>query len=159
MKSILIILSIILSLSIVSQTKTFTLLDTSLVIGAEFITRQIYFDLGKATLKTEANIVLGSIVTFMNANKNIKLEIQVHSDSRINPNCCDNPTENRGHSITQYLINHNIPSERLVSKGYGAFKLLIKDEKINKAKTKNEKEALHALNRRVVLKIVGVNIN
>ena len=157
MKIILIVLSIILSSSIVSQTKIFTLLDTSLIIGAEFTTRQIYFDLGKSTLKTEANIVLDSIVIFMNRNKNVK--IQVHSDSRTNPNCCDNPTENGAHSIMQYLINHNISSERLVSKGYGEYKLLIKDEEINKVKTKKEKEALHALNRRVVLKIVGIYTN
>ena len=143
----------------VSQTKTFTLLDTSFTIGAEFTTRQIYFDLGIATLKSEAYAVLDSVVIFMNTNKNVKLEIQVHSDSRTNPNCCDKPTENRAHSIAQYLISYNISSERLVSKGYGEYKLLIKDEQINKAKTKEEKNALHALNRRVVFKIVAVNIN
>jgi len=154
MKSILILFATILTTSVISQTKTFGFSDSIIVIGQEHTTRQIYFELGKATLKPESNPVLDSVVVFMNLNKKLKLEIGVHSDSRTNPNCCNKPTENRARSIAQYLINHSISPDRIVAKGYGEYKLLIKDEQVNKAKTKEEKEALHALNRRVVFKIV-----
>jgi outer membrane protein OmpA-like peptidoglycan-associated protein len=143
----------ILTTSIISQTKTFNLSDSILVVGQEYTTRQIYFDLGTATLKPESKAVLDSIVLFMNLNANVKLEIGVHSDSRTNPNCCDHPTDNRAKSIAHYLISHNISPDRLVSKGYGESKLLIKDEQINKAKNKSDKEGLHSLNRRITLKI------
>jgi OOP family OmpA-OmpF porin len=154
MKSIFIICLTILTTSIISQTKTFNLSDSILVVGQEYITRQIYFDLGKATLKPESKAVLDSLVMFINLNKKLKLEIGVHSDSRTNPNCCDKPTENRARSIAQYLIDQSISPDRIVAKGYGASKLLIKDEQINKVKTKAEKEVLHALNRRIVFKII-----
>jgi hypothetical protein len=42
-----------------------------------------------------------------------------------------------------------------MSKGWGEKKLLVKDDVINKAKTKEEKEALHAKNRRTVFRIVN----
>jgi hypothetical protein len=49
----------------------------------------------------------------------------------------------------------HIPAARIVPKGYGELKLLIKDDVIAKAKTKEEKEALHAKNRRTVFKILN----
>jgi outer membrane protein OmpA-like peptidoglycan-associated protein len=154
MKSIFIICLTILTTSIISQTKTFNLSDSILAVGQEYTTRQIYFELGKAILKPESNPVLDSLVMFMNLNKKLKLEIGVHSDSRTNSNCCDKPTENRARSIAQYLINQSISPDRIVAKGYGESKLLIKDEQISKVKTKAKKEALHALNRRIVFKII-----
>ena len=154
MKSIFIFIATILTTSIISQTKTFNLSDSILVVGKEYTTRQIYFDLGKATLKPESSAILDSVVLFMNLNQNVKIEIGVHSDSRTNPNRSDKPTDNKAKSIAQYLINHNISIDRIVAKGYGESKLLINDEQINKAKTKADKEALHLINRRIVLKII-----
>ncbi|MBI3520162.1 MAG: OmpA family protein [Bacteroidetes bacterium] len=155
MKTYITLFTLLIATSVSSQTNSFSLLDTAIKVGEEYTTRQIHFELGKAILKAESYAVLDSIVAFMNLHTNIKLEIGVHSDSRTNPNCCDNPTQNRAVSIATYLKEHHIAPERLMAKGYGEHKLLIKEEQISKSKTTQEKEALHTLNRRVVLKIIA----
>jgi hypothetical protein len=48
-----------------------------------------------------------------------------------------------------------INTARLQAKGYGKTQLLITDDVIAKAKTKEEKEALHALNRRTAFRILN----
>jgi hypothetical protein len=47
-----------------------------------------------------------------------------------------------------------VPKERLVPKGYGERKVLIKDSEIAKLKTKEEQEAAHQKNRRTVFKVL-----
>ena len=65
-------------------------------------------------------------------------------------------SEARAKSCVEYLANEKkIPLARLKSKGWGEAKLLIKDDVIEKAKTKEEKEALHQKNRRTVFRIVS----
>jgi hypothetical protein len=48
---------------------------------------------------------------------------------------------------------HDIDSNRLSFKGYGETELIISDEQISKAKTKLDKENLHAINRQTELKV------
>ena len=64
-------------------------------------------------------------------------------------------SQKRAEYIKGLLIEKGIPSERLVAKNYGTTKLKITDKQIYKAKTKEEKEALHEINRRVVFKILS----
>ena len=140
-----------------AQAQKFKLIDTNVTTGQTYTTYQIKFALGKAALSPESFPLLDSIVVFLNQNKNANIIIEVHLDSRANPNCCDSPSQSRATSITDYLISKGIAANRLTPKGYGKHKLLISDAQINKAKTQEEKEALHALNRRVVLKILSNN--
>jgi outer membrane protein OmpA-like peptidoglycan-associated protein len=140
--------------SVKAQVKTFALKDSSVSTGNNCTLRTIRFDPGKATLLPECYPTLDSIVQFMNRNPAVSLEVQIHSDSRINKNCCDTPSQKRAKSICDYLVQKGIDKSRLFPKGYGDRMLLITDPAINKAKTKEEKEALHSYNRRVVLKII-----
>lgn len=155
MKYIIVCFTIILVNTIFCQSKSFNLGDTNLVIGQEFTTRQIHFDLGKANLKSESTVILDSIVTFMVQNKNVTLEIGVHSDKRSGPPSSSNLTHARARNITQYLKSKGISISRIIPKGYGSFKLLVTQKQIDAAKTKEEKETLHAMNRRVVLKVIS----
>jgi outer membrane protein OmpA-like peptidoglycan-associated protein len=143
------------ALSGFAQSKPFSLQDTILARGQTYTSRQIMFELGKVNLKPESSVALDSIVWFMKKNNTSRVEVDVHSDSRTNPNCCSNLTEGRARSIAEYLVRNGIAMERLIAKGYGEVKLLVSDAEINKAKTKEEKERLHALNRRVEFKIVN----
>ena len=146
-----------ISCALVGQTKLFTLTDTNLTIGQTYITRQIGFELSKKTLRKGSNVVLDSIVKFMEKNKHIVLEIGVHSDNRESElRSSSNLSQGRAQNIADYLVSKGIQPQRLTAKGWGRRKLLINDEQINKAKTLEEKEALHALNRRVELKVIGV---
>lgn len=89
-------------------------------------------------------------------NPTIVVELQSHTDSRDNDARNLKLSEARAKSCVDYLVNEKkIPIERLRYKGWGEQKLLVKDDVIAKAKTKEEKEALHQKNRRTVFRIVS----
>ncbi len=89
-------------------------------------------------------------------NPTIVVELQSHTDSRGSDAKNQILSEARAKSCVDYLINEKkVPAARLTFKGWGEKKLLVTDAVINKAKTKEEKDALHQKNRRTVFRIVS----
>ena len=89
-------------------------------------------------------------------NPTIIVELQSHTDSRGSDAKNQILSEARAKSCVDYLINEKkVPAARLTFKGWGEKKLLVTDAVINKAKTKEEKTALHQKNRRTVFRIVS----
>jgi peptidoglycan-associated lipoprotein len=125
-------------------------------VKAEIRFPAVQYDLGKATLRPESKDSLNFLYQTLIDNPTIVIELQAHTDSRGNNKANQKLSEERAKSCVDYLnIEKKIPLERLKSKGWGEEKLLIKDAVINKAKTKEEKEALHQKNRRTVFRIVS----
>ncbi len=58
-------------------------------------------------------------------------------------------------AIKQMVVAKGIPADRIIAKGYRSTKLKISNGMIAKAKSKEEKNALHQINRRVVFKILS----
>lgn len=92
---------------------------TKLEVGTKIVLKNIYFDLGKATLKPESNTELDKVVKFMQENADLKIEISGHTDNVGSEKSNTKLSEARAKSVVDYLILHNIPQERLVYKGYG----------------------------------------
>lgn len=115
------------------------------------------FQLAKWTLPSDSIFTLDSLAVFLVKNPKIKIGIDVHSDSRVSPKMSDNPYQKRAQAIADYLFNKGVSKERMVPKGWGERHLLISDQQIEKAKTKEEKEKLHSLNRRVEFKILSTD--
>ncbi len=116
--------------------------------GTEITFRNIYFDLNKATLKPEAEPALRDICTFLKENPNVLVEIQGHTDTRGSDAYNLRLSQARAESVVEWLINNGCAErERLVAKGYGESMPVVKN-----ATT----EAEHALNRRVVVKVLGI---
>ena len=142
-----------------SFSQTFSLTDKQFTSGDCYRSRSIFFELGNTTLRQESFPHLDSIVTFLNNNPTVMLEIGVHTDSRV---CKSDEVRStklhqaRAKSISDYFIAKGIQPDRLVAKGYGCAKLLISDLEISKLKTKEEKEAAHQQNRRVEFKILSI---
>jgi len=125
-------------------------------VKAEIRFPAVQYDLGKATLRPESKDSLNFLYQTLIDNPTIVIELQAHTDSRGNDKANQKLSEDRALSCVDYLVNEKkIPAARLMSKGWGEKKLLIKDDVINKAKTKEEKEALHQKNRRTVFRIVN----
>ncbi len=137
--------------------KTFTFLDSTFSYGQLFRTYRLTFELNKATFKAESYPHLDSLAEFLSRNKNLTIEVQNHCDSRYSDKMSMCWTCARAQAIVDYLVSKGITKERLISKGFNDNKLLIPDSQIKKAKTKNEKEALHALNRRTEYKILSTD--
>lgn len=86
-------------------------------------------------------------------NPTIIIEIWGHCDSKEKNQA--QLSLNRAEYYAQELVKKGIDTARLLIKGYGSKKPLIKEEQIKKVKTKEEKEALHQKNRRVVFRIIS----
>lgn len=125
-------------------------------VKAEIRFPAVLYDLGKATLRPESKDSLNFLYQTLIDNPTIVIELQAHTDSRGSDAKNLKLSEDRAKSCVDYLVNEKkIPIARLMSKGWGEKKLLVKDDVIAKAKTKEEKEALHQKNRRTVFRIVN----
>ncbi len=111
--------------------------------GATFKLDNIFFDLGKATLKDESLPALNSLYDILLKNK-IDIELGGHSDSIGSSETNLRLSQERVNSVKKYLLNKGIAESRIVAVGYG------KEQPI----ASNSTEEGRAKNRRVEVKII-----
>ena len=126
--------------------------DTLLVLesiekGKTFVLENIYYDLDKWDIRDDAAIELDKLVTILNDNPELKIELSSHTDDRQTDAYNLRLSERRAQSAVSYIISQGVTGDRLVAKGYGESKLLI-------AKAKTEEE--HQVNRRTEFKILEI---
>lgn len=129
----------------------------------------IYYDLGKWELRPESKVSLDGLVTTLNENPTIVIELASHTDSRASDSYNLTLSQKRAQSVVDYLIENGIDPDRLVAKGYGEsqprtidkdfsfFKKgdVINDAFINKYKNDEQKfEEAHQLNRRTEFSVL-----
>ncbi|MGD1844914.1 MAG: OmpA family protein [Salibacteraceae bacterium] len=137
------------------------LTDTGVVSGS-YTTRDILFDLsprlwlGKDLYGNDVptDSVLQAIATFMKNNPTVTIEIGVHTDTRGGDRACMVISQKRAKAVVEHLHDLGVPLKRMMPMGYGESEPLVTDQQIAAAATDAEKEALHQLNRRVVLLIL-----
>lgn len=117
----------------------------------------IYFDLNKSDIRPDAALELDKVVKFLQDNPGISLELGSHTDSRGSNSSNLSLSDRRAKSSAAYIVSKGISKDRMKGKGYGETKLKETDAKINAAKTVEEKEALHQLNRRTEFIITKTN--
>lgn len=102
--------------------------------------------------KDVRNDSLEILVDFLQKHSTLKFELACHTDSRGNLAGNQQASQYRAEGIRKYLIKHkNINPDMIIAKGYGETKLIISDQEISTAKTPEEKEKLHLINRRIEL--------
>src|SRR5690606_4225575 len=84
----------------------------------------IYFDLDKSNIRTDAEVELQKILTVMLEYPNLVLEIRSHTDSRASHTYNEKLSDSRAKASRQWLINNGIAHERLTAKGYGETQLV-----------------------------------
>jgi len=80
---------------------------------------KIYFDFDKATIKKESEVVLDSVVTYMNDYPNINVKVESHADARGSDSYNLALSKRRAASTVDYLVKKGIDKGRLISEGYG----------------------------------------
>jgi len=117
---------------------------------------QILYALGKADLLPQSKDSLNFLYQILADNPSIVCELDAHTDSQGDDKANMTLSQARAQSCVDFLVNDKkIPSARLVAKGFGESQLLVSDAVIAKARTKEEKDALHALNRRTAFRILN----
>ena len=114
----------------------------------------VFFDLGKATLRPESFVELDKLLEFLQKNPSIKIEIGGHTDTRGDDKENLTLSTNRAKSVFDYLLGKGIAMERLTFKGYGETQPVVTDAAIAKLASDKEKETAHQSNRRTEYKII-----
>jgi outer membrane protein OmpA-like peptidoglycan-associated protein/tetratricopeptide (TPR) repeat protein len=109
--------------------------------------KNILYAYSKWDLLPESYVELNTLVTLMQKNPTLIIEIHSHTDSRGSVKSNQTLSEKRAQSVIDYLVNiGGIPKSRLSAKGYGKSQLLIKPEK---------SEADYQANRRTEFTVTG----
>lgn len=84
-----------------------------------FVLNNIYFDLDKSDIRTDAAAELDKLVDLLTDNPEIKIEMSSHTDSIASHSYNIQLSQRRAESTVRYLISKGIAPDRLVAKGYG----------------------------------------
>jgi outer membrane protein OmpA-like peptidoglycan-associated protein/tetratricopeptide (TPR) repeat protein len=106
----------------------------------------ILYAYNKWDLLPASYVELDKLVTLLQKNPTLIIEIRSHTDSRGSAKYNQTLSDKRAASVVQYLISKGIPPSRLASKGYGESQLLVKPER---------NEADYQANRRTEFTVTG----
>ncbi len=136
---------------------------------------EILYDLGKWDLKPQYQDSLQGLITIMQENPNLIIELAAHTDMRDSDENNDKLSQKRAQSVVDYLIDRGIDAGRLSAKGYGERVPLelkkdvtkdgflfpqgtvLNEEYINKLESRVEREIAHQMNRRTEFSIIGTD--
>ncbi len=134
---------------------------------------EILYDLAKWDLKPQYEDSLQGLITTLDENPRIIVELASHTDARDTEERNDILSQKRAQSVVDYLILRGIDPDRLVAKGYGEYRprKLLKDvtrsgytfkegdvlteEYIAALPGDEVKEAAHQLNRRTEFSVLS----
>ncbi len=110
----------------------------------------IYYDLGKATIKPEAAQELDKVVKLLTDNPTIQIELSSHTDARGGSAQNLQLSQQRAEAAMNYIVSKGIVKLRIVAKGYGDTKI-----KNRCKKGVNCSDEEHAENRRTEIKVIN----
>lgn len=120
--------------------KEFTFKDTNKLIDLDYVN----FELDDAEIGSVASEQLNKVANIMNKYKDIRVSVDVHTDSKGDPEYALNITKERAEIVVNYLIEKGIAADRLEFNGYGDTQLVNRCAKGVKCS-----EAEHRANRRI----------
>ena len=101
-------------------------------------------------------VALNYLYNILKDNPTIKVELDAHTDTRGKAASNMTLSAARAKSCVDYLVKEKgIPEARLTSKGFGPTQPVVSDAIIKAARTTEEKEAMHAKNRRTEFKVLS----
>lgn len=115
-------------------------------------TEEIHFDYSLWYLRRESRERLTKVIEIMKANPGIILEIGTHTDIRGNTEYNRDLSQKRADAAKEFLVDHGIADSRVIAKGYGESKPLVKC-----ATEESCSEEDHEWNRRCELVVVKWN--
>ena len=96
-----------------------TLYMKKLEIGEVYKIDNIYYDYNKATIRQDAKPALDQLITLLNQNPTMKIQLNSHTDCRGSDVYNMKLSQNRARSVVNYLVERGISADRLQSKGFG----------------------------------------
>lgn len=126
-----------------------------LEVGKAIQVKNIYYDLGSASLRPESRKELEKLGKALKDNPYINIEIASHTDARGDAISNMNLSQRRAESVVDFLVlQSKIDGRRMTAAGYGETKLL---NHCNDANIGVCTDADHQQNRRTELKVTSVS--
>jgi outer membrane protein OmpA-like peptidoglycan-associated protein len=88
-------------------------------ITAPVLIDNIFYDFDKATLRPESTASLDKLITLLDENPNVTIELSAHTDYRGSAAYNKDLSQRRAQSVVDYLIAHGVNAARLSPVGYG----------------------------------------
>ncbi len=115
-------------------------------VGATSVLRNLYFDVGRASISPESYPELNGFENMMKQNPTIRVEISGHTDD-IGDNAFNKTlSQLRANAVKTFLTGKGIDPRRLVAIGFGETRPLVSND---------DEESGREINRRVELKILS----
>jgi peptidoglycan-associated lipoprotein len=135
----------------------------------------IFFEFGKAALTDNSRAALDSLITIMNDNPSLVIELRAHTDSRGSDETNYAMSQQRAQAVVDYLIRNAIAEGRMDAVGLGESQpkvvdagiaaqypflragMRLDERFINSLKDGEQQEICHRLNRRTEFQVLGDN--
>lgn len=121
-----------------------------IVVGKTIEIPNIYYDVSKWDIRSDAAVELDKVVQFLLDNESITIELGSHTDARGSNSSNQTLSQKRAESAVNYIVSKGIAQDRITAKGYGESKL--KNRCVDGVKCSDEE---HQENRRTEIRIVG----
>ncbi|MDW5375609.1 OmpA family protein [Halomonas sp. HP20-15] len=108
---------------------------------ADVVLQDVNFEFDSATLTSQAEMILNDVATKLDANENVRVRLEGHTDSIGSDSYNKDLSQRRAQSVKDYLTSQGISANRMQAIGYG------EEQPI----ATNETAAGRAQNRRVEL--------
>jgi len=134
-----------------SENMTADFILDEIIIEKPIVLDNIYYDLDKWFIRSDAAMELDRLVQVMQKNPKIQIELSSHTDSRAGDQYNMVLSDKRAKAAVQYIVSKGIDGKRMKWKGYGESRL------VNKCKNDvpcTEEE--HQQNRRTEFKVTKI---
>jgi outer membrane protein OmpA-like peptidoglycan-associated protein/tetratricopeptide (TPR) repeat protein len=118
---------------------------TRISVGVTKVMRNIYFDINKATFKTESYLELNKLEAMLRQNARVKVEIGGHTDDIGTWAYNKFLSRKRAEAVKDYLTSKGIDARRVTAVGYGKMKPIASND---------DEDEGRELNRRVEFKVL-----
>ncbi len=116
-----------------------------LEVGAVIVLNNIFFDTGKANLRSESTAELERLRKLLATTPTLKLEMAGHTDNVGKPAFNRDLSQRRAQAVVSYLTQHGVSAGRLSAAGFGETRPV----------APNTKRSGRQLNRRTEFKVTG----
>jgi outer membrane protein OmpA-like peptidoglycan-associated protein len=113
-------------------------------IGAKIVLNNVFFDSGKAILRTESYPELNRLIAIMNQYPKLVVEISGHTDNVGSDSNNQKLSQKRAQAVVDYIVSQGVSSTQINAMGYGE----------SQPRADNKTKAGKQLNRRVEAKVM-----
>ena len=103
-----------------------------------YLALYINFDTGKSDIKAETQSIVGQLAEMMNANADLKISIEGHTDNVGTPEANKTLSLNRAKAVMSAIAAKGVSASRLSSVGWGQEKP-VADNRTEDGKAKNRR--------------------